>query len=226
MPAHPDQDVLMQTARHAMVELIRRYGVRDERVLAAMSAVRRDRFFPDAGVSAASAYGDHPVPIGWGQTISQPFIVAYMTERLALQPGTRVLEIGTGSGYQAAVLAACGATVYSLERVPQLARHAAAVLAAEGWHTVQVRCADGYDGWVEEAPFDAILGTCAPAEVPPALCAQLAMGGCMILPVGEGSQRLVLLRRRETGVEVTSDIPVRFVPMVHGAHTNDLISVT
>jgi len=199
-----------------MTEVIRRYGVSDEHVLAAMTAVRRDRFFPNAGVSAEIAYGDHPVPIGWGQAISQPYIVAYMTERLALRPGERVLEIGAGSGYQAAVLAACGAAVFTLERVPALAEHAARVLAAEGWENVRVRCADGFDGWAEEAPFDAIIGTCAPATVPKALCAQLAVGGRMILPVGEESQRLVIVRRRESGCDEIDDLPVRFVPMVRG----------
>ena len=203
----------MLAARHEMVEIIRRYGVRDERILAAMAFVRRERFFPDTGVSAEIAYGDHPTPIGWGQTISQPFIVAYMTVLLALRPGERVLEVGAGSGYQAAVLAACGATVYTLERVPALAEHAARTLAAEGWRKVRVRCADGYAGWVEHAPFDAIIATCAPASVPEALCAQLAVGGRMILPVGVDSQRLVLVRRLKEGFDERDDLPVRFVPM-------------
>lgn len=206
----------MLAARREMVKIIRCYGVSDERVLAAMSAVRRERFFPDADVAAEIAYGDHPVSIGWGQTISQPFIVAYMTARLALSPGERILEIGAGSGYQAAILAACGATVFTLERVPALAEHAARVLAAEGWRAVRVRCADGYAGWVEEAPFDAIIATCAPAAVPETLCAQLAVGGRMILPVGEEFQRLVLVRRHEAGFDERDDLPVRFVPMVGG----------
>ena len=207
----------MLAARHRMVESIRGYGVRDERILAAMRTVRRDQFFPDTAVSAETAYGDHPVPIGAGQTISQPFIVAYMIERLALQPGERVLEIGTGSGYQAAVLAACGATVFTLECLPVLAKHAARVLAAEGLGCVRVRCADGFDGWAEEAPFDAIIGACAPANVPVLLCAQLASGGRMILPVGEGNQRLVIVRRQEEGFAMRDDLPVRFVPMVRTA---------
>ena len=215
MTAHSEPEAVHLAARRAMIEVIRRYGVRDEHVLAAITAVRRDRFFPDA-VSVEIAYGDHPVSIGWGQTISQPFIVAYMTEHLALRPGERVLEIGTGSGYQAAVLAACGATVFTLERVPELAEHAARVLAAEGRGIVHVRCADGFDGWAEEEPFDAIVGTCAPATVPVALGAQLAIGGRMILPVGERSQRLVIVRRGANGFSMLDDLPVRFVPMVRG----------
>lgn len=204
-----------RAARLAMVHVIRAYGVTDERVLAAMSAVRRHGFFPSVGVAPETAYGDHPVPIGMGQTISQPFIVAYMTEKLTLRPGERVLEIGTGSGYQAAVLAACGVRVYSLERVPALAEHASRVLAAEGWPDVRVKCADGYAGWADEAPFDAIIGTCAPATVPETLCGQLAVGGRMILPVGEGNQRLVIVRRTEAGLVQIDDLPVRFVPMVN-----------
>jgi len=210
----PDFDPETLAARGGMVEIVRRHGVRDARVLSAMAAVRRERFFPGKGVSPAVAYGDHPVAIGLGQTISQPFIVAYMTERLALQPGERVLEIGTGSGYQAAILAACGVTVFSLERIPSLAEHARQALATEGFGRVQVRCADGYNGWAEEAPFDAILATCAPAIVPAALCAQLAVGGRMILPVGVESQRLVMVRRTTDGFTTQEDIPVRFVPMV------------
>jgi len=218
MPFAP-QDLSDQSlaARREMVEVIRRYGVQDERLLAAMLAVRRDRFFPAPGVPLSIAYGDHPVPIGWGQTMSQPFIVAYMSERLQLRPHMRVLEIGAGSGYQAAVLAACGAQVFTLERIPALAGHARQVLAAEGFPAVQVRCADGYGGWAEEAPFDAIIGTCAPPDMPAALCGQLADGGRMVLPVGEGAQRLLLARRQGAKLLVVEDLPVRFVPMVAGA---------
>jgi protein-L-isoaspartate(D-aspartate) O-methyltransferase len=199
-----------------MAAIVARYGVRDERVLEALRTVRRHRFFPVPGISADTAYGDHPVPIGAGQTISQPYIVAYMTARLELHPGMRVLEVGTGSGYQAAVLAACGAVVYTLERIPGLAEHARRILEAEGFCGVQVRCADGYDGWREAAPFDGIIGTCAPPEIPPSLVEQLADGGRMVLPVGEDSQCLFLLRRQGRRVSCVSDIPVRFVPMVTG----------
>ena len=211
-PCH--DDAATRAAREEMVEVVRLHGVRDPVVLAAMARVRRHGFFPVGGTPPAVAYGDHPVPIGWGQTISQPFIVAYMTERLALTPGSRVLEIGTGSGYQAAVLAACGAAVFTVERVRELAEHAVRALSAEGFAGVQARCADGYAGWREEAPFDAIIATCAPPAVPAALTAQLAEGGRMILPVGEGSQRLVFIRRLGGRLIETDDIAVRFVPMV------------
>ena len=189
MRALPESDgdaleARMRDARAAMVEVIRGRDVDDERVLSAMLAVRRHVFFPTPVAEPYIAYGDFPCPIGWNATISQPYIVAYMTARLALRPGERVLEIGTGSGYQAAVLAALGVKVWSLEVVPELADHARRTLAAEGFSGVQIRCANGYGGWCEAAPFDAILATCAPAAVPGELVAQLAEGGRMILPVG------------------------------------------
>jgi protein-L-isoaspartate(D-aspartate) O-methyltransferase len=215
-PSDPDADESgMTAARRAMVDDIRARGVTDERVLSAMLAVRRHAFFPGAAPEPAVAYGDLPCPIGWGATISQPFIVAYMTQRLALRPGERVLEIGTGSGYQAAVLAAMDARVWSLEAVPQLADHARRALAAEGFAEVQTRCADGRSGWPEAAPFDAVIATCAPEQVPETLVAQLADGGRMVLPVGDSlfDQRLVLLRRRGDDVTLAPDLPVRFVPM-------------
>jgi protein-L-isoaspartate(D-aspartate) O-methyltransferase len=206
-------------AREAMVRQIERYGVRDEKILQAMRKVRRHLFIPrDHRPGAATAYGDHPCPIGHGQTISQPYIVAYMTERLALKTGEKVLEVGTGSGYQAAVLAELGAKVYSIEIVPELAAHAARALAAEGYGNVKVLAGDGYRGWPEHAPFDAVIVTCAPEKVPRALVAQLREGGRMILPLGAYSQRLVLLRKREGKIEREDDIRVRFVPMVRGKH--------
>jgi len=139
-----------------------------------------------------------------------------MTEKLDVQPGEKILEIGTGSGYQAAILAACGARVFSIEIVPELARHARAALDAEGFQAVQIRTGDGYQGWPEHAPFDAIIVTCAPEDVPPRLVEQLHEGGRMILPVGQHAQRLVLLRKAAGRTEVTEDLPVRFVPMVQG----------
>lgn len=206
----------MRAARVSMVELIRGRDVTDERVLSAMLAVRRHVFFPAAISEPYVAYGDFPCPIGWGATISQPYIVAYMTARLELKPNERVLEIGTGSGYQAAVLAAMGVRVWSLEVVPELADHARRALAAEGFAGVQVRCANGYEGWREEAPFDAIIATCAPSRVPAELVGQLADGGRMILPVGEclEAQQLVRISRRGDEVVCEGDLPVRFVPMV------------
>jgi protein-L-isoaspartate(D-aspartate) O-methyltransferase len=138
-----------------------------------------------------------------------------MTARLNPQPGEKVLEIGAGSGYQSAVLAALGATVFTIEVVPALAEHARRILAEQGTVNVQVRCGDGYAGWPEAAPFNVIIGTCSPEEVPPALAGQLAEGGRMMLPVGEGFQRLVILRRSGGGLLLEEDIAVRFVPMVH-----------
>jgi len=202
--------------REEMVRQVRAYGVRDERVLAAMAKVRRHLFIPEEYRSRDDPYGDHPCSIGYGQTISQPFIVAYMTERVNVKPGEKVLEIGTGSGYQAAILAELGAEVYSIEIIPALAEHARRVLAAEGYDRVHVLTGDGYKGWPEHAPFDVIIVTCAPEEVPQALVEQLKDGGRMILPLGAGVQRLVVLRKRSGKVSQEEDIMVRFVPMVHG----------
>jgi protein-L-isoaspartate(D-aspartate) O-methyltransferase len=203
-------------ARGRMADLLRRYGVKDEKMLSAMGAVRRHVFIPEPHRRYPDAYGDHPCPIGYGQTISQPFIVAYMTERMGVAPGERILEIGTGSGYQAAVLAELGAEVYSIEIVPELAEHARAVLWQEGYTNVSVRSGDGYLGWPEFAPFDAIIVTCAPEDVPPVLVDQLRDGGRMILPLGGVLQRLVILRKTGGVAELENDLPVRFVPMVRG----------
>jgi len=161
----------------------------------------------------AQAHADRPLPIGEGQTISQPYIVAYMTEQLGLKGGERVLEVGTGSGYQAAVLAELAAEVYSIEIVPALARRAAADLARLGYRNVTVREGDGYRGWPEKAPFDAIMVTAAPPEVPAPLIDQLKAGGRLVLPVGESYQELLLITKDERGVKRQRLIPVRFVPM-------------
>ena len=191
------------------------YRIHDERILRAMEEIPRHLFIPERYRLFADPYGDHPCPIGCGQTISQPYIVAYMTEKLNPQAGEKVLEIGSGSGYQAAVLAATGAEVYTIETIPDLAEHARQVLAERGFEKVQVRYGDGYAGWPEAAPFDLIIGTCAPEAVPPVLAEQLAEGGRMMLPVGTGFQRLVVLRRRGGVLIQEEDIPVRFVPMIH-----------
>ena len=205
-------------ARLDMIHVLRRHGVRDEAVLAAMAKIRRHEFIPEAFRSRDTAYGDHPAPIGHAQTISQPYIVAYMMEKILPHPGEKILEIGTGSGYQAAVLAELGAGVYSVEIVPELARHARAALSAEGYAGVHVLEGDGRRGWPEAAPFDAVIVTCAPEEVPGALVNQLRSGGRMILPVGPmGAQRLVILRKRGGAIEQAEDLPVRFVPMVWGS---------
>lgn len=186
-------------------------GITDPAVIEAMRRVPRHRFVPDS--VAAEAYEDHPLPIGFGQTISQPFIVAYMTQALELKPEDKVLEIGTGSGYQAAVLAEIVSQVYSIEIVEPLAKRAEATLRALGYHNVHVRVGDGYQGWPEEAPFDAIIVTAAPDHVPQPLLDQLAIGGRMILPVGKFLQELVLIRRTDKGFERTTLLPVAFVPM-------------
>lgn len=205
-------------ARRDMVEVLRDYGITDERVLEAMEEVPRHLFIPQRYRALTDPYGDHACPIGYGQTISQPYIVAYMTQYIDPQAGEKVLEVGTGSGYQAAVLAHLGAEVYTIEIVPELAEHAGSVLEERGYEGVHVRAGDGYLGWPEAAPFDAIVVTCAPEEVPEALVEQLAEGGRMILPLGDvdGLQRLVTLRRTESGLDIREDIGVRFVPMVHG----------
>ena len=212
----PDPDGQWTSKRAAMVEQLRRYRIRDRRVLDAMLKVRRHLYIPQSHRAGANAYGDHPCPIGHGQTISQPYIVAYMTQQVAVKKGDRVLEIGTGSGYQAAVLAELGAKVYSIEIVAALAEHARTVLAAEGYKTVAVRTGDGYRGWPEQAPFDVIIVTCAPDKVPDALTNQLKEGGRMIIPVGTFSQRLVVLRKKDGEILKENDIGVRFVPMVRG----------
>jgi len=193
-------------------EQIEARGVKNPRVLAAITEVPRHLFVPDA--AASRAYSDAPLPIGHGQTISQPFIVASMTELVDPQPGDKVLEIGTGSGYQAAVLARLVARVYSIEIVPELADSARARLRELGYDNVEVITGDGYAGLPEHAPFDAIVVTAAPAQVPPALVEQLAVGAKLVIPVGVGRQELRVIERTESGVVEHSEYPVRFVPFV------------
>lgn len=213
MDAHEEA---LEQARSNMVLLLEtRYDIRDQRILDAMRKIPRHLFIPEPFRTLANPYSDHPCSIGYDQTISQPYIVAYMTEKLNPQPGDKVLEIGTGSGYQAAVLAELDAEVYTVEIIPGLAEHARQVLAEQGYTNVQVRCGDGYAGWPEHAPFDIIIGTCSPVDVPPVLVEQMAEGGRMMLPVGDWLQRLVILRKRGGKVVQEDDIPVRFVPMVH-----------
>jgi protein-L-isoaspartate(D-aspartate) O-methyltransferase len=186
-------------------------GITDPRVIAAMRRVPRHHFVRDS--ESEDAYGDFPLPIGHAQTISQPFIVAYMTEALKLQPGEKVLEIGTGSGYQAAILAELGVQVFTIEIVKPLAQYARDNLSNLGYDQVWVRAGDGYQGWPEERPFDAIILTAAPDHAPSPLLEQLAIGGRLILPVGDQFQSLVLIRRNEEGYTQTELLPVRFVPM-------------
>ncbi len=188
------------------------YGITNARVLAAMGKVPRHWFVPEE--LRRRAYDDGPLPIGYGQTISQPFIVAFMTEQLDPKPTARVLEIGTGSGYQAAVLAELAGEVYTIEIIEPLAKRAEADLKRLGYTNIHVRAGDGYKGWPEAAPFDAIIVTCAPEEVPTPLVEQLKDGGRMIIPVGPmGDQELVLLHKQGRRLEKSAVLPVRFVPM-------------
>jgi protein-L-isoaspartate(D-aspartate) O-methyltransferase len=197
--------------RLAMVDsqIVRR-GVKDKRVLEAMSQVPRHKFVPEAVIRYA--YDDEPLPIGYDQTISQPYIVALMTELLALKPDSKVLEVGTGSGYQAAILAELCDSVSSIEIVCPLAKRADSTLKALGYQ-VDVRCGDGYGGWPEKAPFDGIIVTAAPDEVPQPLLDQLAEGGRLVIPVGTYHQELQLIRKVDGKIRIENVIPVRFVPM-------------
>jgi protein-L-isoaspartate(D-aspartate) O-methyltransferase len=188
-------------------------GVSDKAVLEAMRAVPRHLFVPNEWIQ--QAYADHPLPIGYGQTISQPFIVAWMTELLELESGERVLEIGTGSGYQAAVLGELKVEVYTIEIIEALTTQASDRLAEMGYDNVVVRHADGYFGWEEHAPFDAIIVTCAPDHIPPPLVGQLKEGGHMVVPVGPpgGYQSLFLITKENGEVKSQSLGGVRFVPL-------------
>ena len=198
--------------RDAMVrQQIEARGVRHRPTLEAMRKVPRHEFVPPG--QSAGAYADHPLPIGHRQTISQPYIVAFMTEALDLEAGDRVLEIGTGSGYQAAVLAEIVEEVYTIEIVEPLARESGERLERLGYTNVHVRAGDGYRGWPEQAPFDAIIVTAAAPRIPEMLKEQLASGGRLIIPVGDDIQELRLLIRRGDRFEEKSVLPVRFVPM-------------
>jgi protein-L-isoaspartate(D-aspartate) O-methyltransferase len=192
-------------------EQLRARDIHNSLVLGAMLKVPRHLFVPEP--QRARAYDDGPLPIGLDQTISQPYIVAFMTQALELEPGHRVLEIGTGSGYQAAVLSLLAKEVYTIEILPPLAERARKTLADLGYRNIQVRTGNGYLGWPEYAPYDRIMVTAAPAEVPAALVQQLKVGGLMAIPVGTANQELRILRRTVTGTETLRTLPVRFVPM-------------
>ena len=200
--------------RQRMVDQqLRARDIRSQRVLDAMATVPRHLFIPEA--NRADAYHDSPVPIGYGQTISQPYIVAFMTQALEISPDDRVLEIGTGSGYQAAVLGTLAREVYSIEILAPLAERARATLAALSYRNIEVRTGNGYLGWSEHAPYDRIIVTAAPDEVPAALVQQLKVGGLMAVPVGTLMQELRILRRTDRGTETLATLPVRFVPMTN-----------
>ncbi len=203
---------LRQQERDLMVDSqIVGEGITDPRVIAAMRKIPRHQFIPNW--ESQDAYRDSPLPIGSGQTISQPFIVAFMTQTLQLRPGEKVLEVGTGSGYQAAILAEMGTSVFSVEIVESLAIRAQETLKRLGYSRVQVRAGDGYQGWQEESPFDAIVLTAAPDHIPSPLLEQLAVGGRLLLPVGDYSQKLVIIDRTQTGYRQQELLPVIFVPM-------------
>ena len=192
-------------------EQLRGRDIRSARVLDVMGRVPRHLFVAEA--QRRDAYADHPLPIGYDQTISQPYIVAFMTQALDVRATDRILEIGTGSGYQAAVLGELGGQVYTIEIVAPLAERARSLLASLGYRNVHVRAGNGYLGWPEEAPFDRIMVTAAPDAVPPALVAQLKEGGLMAIPVGTVVQELRILRKTANGMETLDTLPVRFVPM-------------
>jgi protein-L-isoaspartate(D-aspartate) O-methyltransferase len=216
----PSPVAARQRERDEMVRVIRGYGLADETVLAAMAAVGRHEFVPPA--SSQFAYADTPLPIGYGQTISQPYIVAEMTRQLHLKAGAKVLEIGTGSGYQAAVLAQLTSEVYTIEIIRPLAEQARERLKRLGYASVKVRCGDGFNGWPEAAPFDAIIGTCVAGEVPPPLIEQLEAPGRMVIPIGEvsGLQSLMLIEKDADGkVHRRPLLPVRFVPLLRADPT-------
>ena len=198
--------------RKQMVESqIRARGIKDPKVLAAMSKVPRHQFVDPWWQDFA--YRDRPLPINHHQTISQPYIVAYMTQAAHISPGDRVLEIGTGCGYQTAILGEIAKQVYSVEIIPQLAQKASCTLTELGYKNIEFKTGDGYQGWSEHAPYNAIIVTAAPEYIPPALIEQLAINGNMVIPVGKWSQDIMVITKQENDIVMKKTIPVRFVPM-------------
>jgi protein-L-isoaspartate(D-aspartate) O-methyltransferase len=206
-----DPDAFSRRRQQMVDTQIRDRGVKDPRVLEAMRKVERHRFVRPRDVDLA--YGDFPVDIGLSQTISQPYIVAYMTEALGVKPTDKVLEIGTGSGYQAAVLGELAREVYTIEIVPELAERSTRILKELGYANVHVRSGDGYAGWPEHAPFDAVIVTAAPDHIPQPLVDQLKVGGRIVVPVGRGDQDLLVMTKTEKGLREDARLPVRFVPL-------------
>ena len=205
------QESLAEPRQQMVERQLRARDITDARVLAAMAKVPRHLFVPDP--VRGLAYQDRPLPIGYDQTISQPYIVAYMTQMIGVAPDARVLEVGTGSAYQAAVLAELVAEVYTIEIVPELASRARETLASLDYTNVHTREGDGYRGWIEHAPFDGIMVTAAPDHVPQPLIDQLAVGGRMVIPVGNRRQQMTIITRTPDGIAREVTIPVLFVPM-------------
>ena len=208
---HPAFSERQQERDHMVNTQIQARDENNASVLAALRRVPRHAFIPSYGQN--EAYADHPVRIGSGQTISQPYIVAFMTQALQPQPTDRVLEIGTGSGYQAAVLAELVQQVYTIEIIPDLGKGAKAICNELGYSNIQYLIGDGYRGWPDAAPFDAIIVTAAPGHIPQPLVDQLAVGGTMIIPVGVRYQKLIVIQKDEDGISRESVMAVRFVPM-------------
>lgn len=207
----PSRDSFEADRTSMVLKQLRSRDISDEKVLVAMAKVPRHLFVPSA--LRSMAYSDGPLPIGFEQTISQPYIVAYMTQALELKSGAKVLEIGTGSGYQAAVLGEIAGEVFTIEIVPELAKSAEEILGRLGYRNVHIRSGDGYQGWPDKAPFEAIIVTAAPDHIPQPLIDQLAPGGRLVIPVGTGNQEMMILTRTSGGVVSRRTIAVRFVPM-------------
>jgi protein-L-isoaspartate(D-aspartate) O-methyltransferase len=206
-----NEELLAQGRRQMVETQLRARGIRNEAVLDAMERVPRHLFIREADIPIA--YGDHPIAVGHGQTISQPYIVAYMTEQLELSSAAKVLEVGTGSGYQTAVLAEVSGMVYTIEIVPELYERASTVLKELGYVNVETRFGDGYAGWKDQAPFDAIIVTAAPDHIPQPLVDQLHVGGRLAVPIGRGDQELIVFVKTPRGLQEQSRLPVRFVPL-------------
>ena len=210
-----NRDIDFSRRQRMVEEQIRQRGVVDERVRQVMLKVQRHLFVPEE--LRRGAYEDRPLWIGYDQTISQPYMVAFMTAILALLPMDRVLEIGTGCGYQTAVLAELSGEVYSVEKVAPLAEGAIRRLADLGYKNIRIKCGDGYEGWEEHAPYDAVIVTAAPPEIPSRLVEQLKTGGRMVVPVGESHQELYLITKGPGEIKKQNLFPVKFVPMIKGS---------